>query len=57
MKQEFLFRRKQKAETTLTRMERKHREAELSQRQNGPRANVAAVLCWLMKEQQNTLHH
>lgn len=31
--QEFLFRRKQKAETTLTRMEDKQTETELSQRQ------------------------
>jgi hypothetical protein len=36
MKQEFPFRRKQKAATTVTRMERKQTEAQLSQRQNGP---------------------
>jgi hypothetical protein len=36
MKQDFLFRRTQKAETTLTRMEGKQTEAQLSQRQNGP---------------------
>lgn len=44
MKQEFLLRRKQKAETTRTRMEGKQREAELGQRQNVLRANVTAFL-------------